>query len=267
MTPHQLLQHTDQGRPWPRALSESMPGLDLNAAYGIALQVRALRLARGEIARGFKLGFTNRSIWPRYGVYGPIWGTVWERGLAQCDGQGELSLRHTCEPRLEPEIVFVFKTTPPPAATLQQLFESLDGMAPGFEVVQSHLPGWKFQASDTVADGALHARLLVGPVQPLQALAPDAATLDTLLAGASVSLCKNGQAVDAGQGGHVLGSPLRALLDFVQALSACPGAPALRGGDLVSTGTWTDAWPVAPGEDWSADFSLPGLALALTLRD
>ncbi|NBO20261.1 MAG: hydratase, partial [Proteobacteria bacterium] len=43
--------------------------------------MRALRLARGERGRGFKLGFTNRSIWPIYGVYAPIWGTVYDSTL------------------------------------------------------------------------------------------------------------------------------------------------------------------------------------------
>jgi 2-keto-4-pentenoate hydratase len=40
-------------------------------------------------------------------------------------------------------------------------------------------------------------------------------------------------------------------------LRACPGAPALQAGDLITTGTWTDAWPVQPSEHWTARFSAP----------
>jgi 2-keto-4-pentenoate hydratase len=40
-------------------------------------------------------------------------------------------------------------------------------------------------------------------------------------------------------------------------LHQCPGAPELLPGDVVTTGTWTDAWPVQAGQDWSADFSAP----------
>jgi hypothetical protein len=47
-------------------------------AYQSALAVRNLRIARGEVPRGFKFGFTNRQIWRRYSIFAPIWGTVWE---------------------------------------------------------------------------------------------------------------------------------------------------------------------------------------------
>jgi 2-keto-4-pentenoate hydratase len=56
---------------------------------------------------------------------------------------------------------------------------------------------------------------------------------------------------------------LRALLNFLETLRACPGAPDLQAGDVVTTGTWTDAWPMAPGQQWHAHFSLPGFQLGL----
>ncbi len=263
MTPQTLLDHQDHGRLWPAA--DNTFGLE--AAYARQLEVRQLRLARGEQPRGFKVGFTNRTIWPRYNVFAPIWGTVWDTTLTLCEGEGTVSLARTCQPRLEPETVFGMKATPAPGATLDQLFDAIDWMAPGFEVVQSHLPDWKFLPPDTVADGALHARLLVGRRTPLRELADSPLTLDALLAGASVTLHRDGQPVDQGQGANVLDSPLRALLDFVNTLRACPGAPDLRPGDVVTTGTWTDAWPVQPGQHWSARFSPPLSNLAVRFTD
>ena len=251
-----LLLHTDNGELWPAAPSAD-PGFDLPHAYQRALQVTQLRTARGELPRGFKIGFTNRSIWPRYNVFAPIWGPVWNTTLTLCDGTGEISLRNTCQPRIEPEVVFGMRTTPPPNASLQQLFESLAWVAPGFEIVQSHLPDWKFVAADCVADGSLHARLLVGRPTPVTALAGDANGLDAVLASARVRLLRSGVPVDSGVGANVLDSPLRALHHFITELRQCPGAPDLMPGDVVTTGTWTDAWPVAPGEQWSAEFSAP----------
>ena len=64
--------------------------------------------------------------------------------------------------------------TPAPDATLDDLFAAIDWVAPGFEVVQSHLPDWKFLPADTVADGGLHARLLVGARCSVREVAPDA---------------------------------------------------------------------------------------------
>ena len=262
MTPEAILSHLDRAECWPANAGGGFA--DLPPAYQTALAVRALRLARGEVPRGYKVGFTNRTIWSRYNVFAPIWGLVWNTTLSFCDGAGRVSLDHTCQPRLEPEAVFGFKATPRPDASLQDLFDALDWVAPGFEIVQSHRPDWKFNAAQAVADGGLHAHLLIGPRQPVAALAPDAEQLHELLAGARLSLLKNGTAVEEGAGAHVLDSPLRALLHFTEALRACPDAVDLAAGDVVTTGTWTDAWPVAAGETWSARFNtaLPGLDIS-----
>lgn len=256
LSPKQLLEHQDDARPWPHGCGTNVP-----EAYEHALAVREMRIARGERPVGYKVGFTNRGIWPRYGVFAPIWGTVWNTTIAFCEGSGELSLAGTCEPRIEPEAVFGIARTPPARATLQDLFDCLLWVAPGFEVVDSHIPGWKFAAADTVADGGLHARLLVGPRMPVRDIAPDAAQLEAMLAAAAVTLERAGEAVDRGTGANVLDGPLHALLHFVQEMRNCPGAPELQPGDVVTTGTWTDAWPVAPGEHWRARFDAPLPAL------
>jgi 2-oxo-3-hexenedioate decarboxylase len=263
MTPQALLDHNDRGSLWPPDGGHG-PGFDLAAAYRSALAVRLLRIARGERPRGFKIGFTNRQIWPRYNVFAPIWGTVWDATLSLCDGQGAVSLSHACQPRIEPEAVFGMRASPAANATLDDLFEAIDWVAPGFEVVQSHRPDWKFAAADTVADGALHARLLVGHRQPVQAIAASALELDALLAAAQVSLIKDDRLVEQGRGANVLDGPLRALHHFLTELRECPGAPDLRAGDVVTTGTWTDAWPVKPDERWTAAFSAPLSPLSVT---
>lgn len=257
MTPETLLHHIDHGTPWADDGSGASAFADAGTAYRAALAVRSLRLGRGEQPRGYKVGFTNRTIWPRYNVFAPIWGTVWHATLSWCDGDGALALAHTCQPRIEPECVFGLRTTPAPNASLDELFEAIDWVATGFEVVQSHRPDWKFSAPETMADNGLHARLLVGPRRPVTELAHDATTLHAVLASATVTLRRGDEAVDAGVGANVLDGPLLALHHFMRELRACPGAPDLRSGDLITTGTWTDAWPVLPGERWSAGFDSP----------
>ncbi len=257
MTPQQLLQHIDSGQLWAAAPSDA-PGFDSAAAYQQALAVRALRIVRGEKPRGYKIGFTNRSIWPRYGVFAPIWGTVWDSTLTTCDAsEGALDLSCTAQPRIEPETVFGMAVTPPANATLEQLFQSIAWIAPGFEIVQSHLADWKFKAADTMADSGLHARLLVGRKQALHKVATSAAELDEKLAACTVTLRQESEVKDKGQGSNVLDSPLRALHHFLVELRQCPGATDLKAGDVITTGTWTDAFPVEPGQSWTADFGAP----------
>ena len=254
MTPQQLLEHNDSGELWPAATRDS-GFLDLPGAYQAALMVRALRIARGEVPRGFKIGFTNRTIWQRYNVFAPIWGSVWNTTLTFNEVSGSVSLDRLAQPRIEPEVVFGIKTTPPANSTLDDLFDSLDWVAPGFEVVQSHLPNWKFTAAETVADAGLHGRLHIGQKLPIGELAHGAAQFDLALASAQVELRRDGALVESGIGANVLDSPLRALLHFLTELRQCPGAPDLATGDVVTTGTWTDAWPIQPGQTWDARFS------------
>jgi len=262
MTAQDILRHCDAGTVWPEPGGAGFT--DLASAYQTALAVRALRLQRGESPRGYKIGFTNHLIWPRYQVFAPIWSSLWNTTVVHCDGAGSLSLARLCQPRLEPEAVFGFKATPPAGAGPGELFEALNWVAPGFEIVQSHQPDWKFTPPQTVADGGLHARLLVGRKVPIADLAQDAAQLDQLLSCARVRLRRNGEFVEEGAGANVLGSPLRALKHFLAELRACPGAADIAAGDIVTTGTWTDAWPVQEGERWTAHFdaALPALEVS-----
>lgn len=252
MTPQTILSHYDSAQIWP-----NLTDLDVPVAYQHALAVRDLRLARGEQARGYKIGFTNSTIWPRYNVSAPVWGTVYDTTLSFCDELGILSLEGTCQPRIEPEVVFGLRAQPCEGASLEDLFTCIDWIAPGFEIVQSHQANWKFAAPDAIADSALHAKLLVGKKVPLQGIASNAKALCDALTSATVRLSQDAKVIDSGAGAAVLGDPLHALLHLIHEMHKCPGAPKLQAGDVITTGTWTDAWPVKSGQTWAADFDAP----------
>ena len=267
MNPHTLLAYQDQATFWPNAT-----GLDMSAAYQAALAVRALRSQRGEQPTGYKIGFTNQSIWPRYNATAPVWGTVYSSTLTFCEGAASLSLAHICQPRIEPEAVLCLRAAPPAGCSLEQLFECLDWVAPGFEIVQCHLADWKFALPDAVADGSLHARLIVGQRVDVHSLASSANDFCALLAKATTVLNCNHEIKDSqtgeikgrGTGANVLGDPLSALLHFVREIQTTPNAPALQAGDVITTGTWTDAFSVSPGQTWLAAFDAPLSTLRIT---
>lgn len=253
-----LLDHVDRGASWPK--DRDVAGGDVAAAHRASHAVRALRVARGERAVGYKIGFTNRTIWSRYGMYAPIWGAVYDTTVVWCRGgeaEGIVDLNATCEPRIEPECVFGIARTPPRAASVDALFDCLAWFAPGFEVVQSHAEGWVFTAVETMADGALHARLLIGPATPLTTVAATGTAFDAVLARTSVRLFEGATLRDEGIGANVLDGPLHAAAFFLAELDLLEDAPPLRPGDVLTTGTWTDAWPVAAGQTWHAAFEAP----------
>ena len=251
-----LVAAIGQGTEVPR-----QPDLDIDTAYVVAARVRAARALRGETAVGRKIGFTNTTILARYGMTGPIWNHVFD-STVQTEGAGtEINVAAFAEPRIEPEIVLLLGRAPAAGMDTAALLDCVDAVAHGFEIVQSVFPGWKFSAAEAVAAFGLHGALVVGPWHPIAA---DRARWGAELADFTVTLFRNGTAVDTGHARHVLGGPVKALGYLVAALADRPDCPALSAGEIITTGTLTDAWPIRPGERWSTELSgidLNGIAV------
>ncbi len=231
---------------------------DLAAAYQVSAAVRARRAARGETPIGRKIGFTNRTIWDEYGVYAPIWGDVYDTTVTTLkDANANCDVRRFLEPRIEPEIVFELKTPPRSDMSDEDFLACISRVAHGFEIVQSLFPGWVFKAADTVAAFGVHARLLLGSWADIT---PDnqARWYDTL-ANFEISLERDGQVVDTGHAANVLDGPLFALRHLCSILENDPTSPALRAGEIITTGTLTRAFVIEPKQTWRT--TIKGLAL------
>ena len=240
-------------------ITGSDAGFTVEDGYAVADEARRLRIARGERPLGYKIGFTNRGIWARYGVFGPIWGPVWDSTVERVDsGEASVSLAPFCEPRLEPEIMFGIARTPAVGAGLPELFDCIEWVAHGYEIVDTHFAGWRFAAADTVADFALHGRLFVGPRVPAARF--DRQRVAAELAAIRVVLACDGRDVEEGVADIVLDGPLHALRLWVDAMAAQPQRWPIVAGDIVTTGTITDAAPLAPGQRWQTRLSDPRFA-------
>jgi len=238
--------------------SERYADLTPETGYRAAAQLHAHRIAQGWKPAGRKIGFTNRTIWKRYGVYEPMWGMVYDRTLLfSKDGRARVALAGLAQPRIEPEICFRLASAPPPdARDAHALLATIDWVAHAIEIVQCHHPGWRIKIADCTADNGLHGRLVVGTPVPIDALPDLAERLPAL----EVTLRCAGRVVDHGVGANVLDSPLNALAFLIEVLAKQPEAPPLAAGEIITTGVLTDAHPVAPGETWSTTFE--GLPLA-----
>ncbi|GAC1529169.1 MAG: fumarylacetoacetate hydrolase family protein [Ramlibacter sp.] len=229
-------------------LTARHPGFGLQDGYAVAARVHAHRVNAGAVPRGRKIGFTNSRIWPEYDVHKPIWGHVYAHTLRDgAAGRVTMSLAQYTEPKIEPEIAFGMRRAPVAGADMAALLACIEWVAPAVEIVQSHFPGWKLQAADTVADGGLHAALLLGQPIPLASLGNEAAQV---LASLEVVLWRDGQQVEVGRGANVLGGPVAALAHLVDLLHTQGPDVALRAGEVVTTGTVTAAYAVRPGEHW-----------------
>lgn len=262
----QIKTAQDQGLPLHQ-ITSLHAGFDADAAYAVAELIHVMRLAGGARAVGRKIGFTNPAMWAQYGVSAPVWAYMYDTTVTYLEDTANLStcsLQGFVHPKIEPEIIFHFHSAPPPHADIAGLLACVDWVAHGFEMVQSHYPGWEFQAPDAIAVGGLHGRLLVGKRQAINALG---AGLQDALAAFTLVLSCDGQEKETGKGANVLGNPLHAVVHLMQVLaSQLPHRP-LQADELVTTGTVTRAYSVQPGQTWQTAISgiaLPGLSVAFS---
>ena len=91
---------------------------------------------------GRKIGFTNPDMWALYGVGEPIWAYVYDTTVVRVNvGSAPCRLAGFAEPKIEPEGVFHFHSTPPQGGDLAAILDCVDWVTHGFEIVQSHFPG------------------------------------------------------------------------------------------------------------------------------
>ena len=233
-------------------------------AYAVAHLIHEMRLNEGAVALGRKIGFTNPEMWSIYGVNEPIWGYIYDSTVTRLAGShARCHIGQFAEPKIEPEIVVHFRSVPPESANATEVLASIDWFAHGIEIVQSHFPGWKFQAADTIADWALHATLLVGKPQDVNRLGPE---VISDIERFSITLSCDGKVCERGRGSNALGSPLAAVAHLIEGIAKQPHALPLQAGELVTTGTLTAALPINAGQNWTTELdgiALPGISVSL----
>jgi len=240
-------------------ITDANPGFDIAAAYEVLREIEnRRRISQGWQMAGRKIGFTNTTIWARYGVYQPMWAHIWTHSTHFAkDNHATLDLKPFVQPRIEPEVVFRLRSAVPLTTEPLEILRCIEWIAPGFEIVQSHFPDWKFTAADCTAAFGLHGALVVGT--PIPVTDRNRGALAAGLPTFELTLRKGRTVVDRGVGANVLGSPALALAHLARVLATQPQFHPLAPGEVVTTGTITDAWPVAAGQTWASDYGTLGI--------
>ncbi len=138
----------------------------------------------------------------------PVFGYLYDRTVSHAgDAEASLSTAGLVQAKIEPEIVFKLRERPPATRDPVALLASVEWLAQGFELVQSHYPDWVFAAPDAIADSGFHARYVVG--RPTVIEPGDGAGLVAALADFRIELLLDGEVAAEGGGATVLGSPLQ----------------------------------------------------------
>ena len=245
-------------------ISSRCPAFGLPQAYDVVSMIAALRRARGEKTVGRKIGFTNRAVWQGYGISGPIWGYMFDTTVHDLERAGAtFSLQGLPEPRIEPEMVLHLARAPETGMSEGDLAECIDWVAHGFEIVFSIFPGWKFTAADAAAAVGVHGALLLGKRRHVS---EDRKNWMHAVSNFTIDLNGGRGATIHGHASNVLGGPLKALQFLVDELARFPNCEPLEAGELVTTGTLTEAMPARAGDLWRTslgEIDIGGLRIAL----
>ena len=225
-------------------------GLDLPTAYAVERELVRMRTTLGRRTVGFKVGFANKAMWRVLKLDTLVWAHMYDDTVRYADSNAApISIGKMLAPKIEPEIVFKLRSPIGEGADAAAVLNAAEWIALGFEIIDCVYPDWKFTPIDFVASYGLHAGLIVGT--PLPVTAENIPALVDQLAAFTVSLQKNGEAVAQGGGKNSLKSPALCLGELSSAMTKQDDA-GLSAGDLISSGTLTEAQLLAPGDTFTA---------------
>jgi len=189
---------------------------------------------------GWKVGATSPASQAKLGVKAPICGPVFQRTLVESETDIALSYFHH-QPGLESEFAFTIEVTiRPGGATMnaKTAREIVSTIHPAIELVCSRFDrNFEVDPALLVADGALHAALVLGPgTDPDKVENLSAHQLRTLV---------NNEEIAIGKGSEVLGDPYESLAWLCNHLNR--RKLTLPAGSIVTTGAVTGLHPTNAG--------------------
>lgn len=227
--------------------TDADPSLGMADGYAVQAELVRLILADGDRIVGYKAGLTSKPMQTMLGVDQPDYGPVLASTMYK-DGDA-ISLSRFIQPKVEAEIVLVLgDELRGPGVTVDDARRAVAGAAASMEIVDSRFADWRIKLCDTVADMASNGAVAISEnVVPLD-------DIDVRLIGMVIS--RDGALIDTGAGAAALGNPL-AVLAWLANTLATDGI-VLEPGHVIMTGALHAAVPMAPGEEYRAEFDRLG---------
>ncbi len=224
-------------------ISKENPDFEIKDAYRIQLINIDRETSSGKRITGKKIGLTSFAMQNMLGVNQPDFGHL----LDSMEVKDNTIARNTMlQPKVEGEIAFVLKKdVQGPNATAESVIEATDYVAAAIEIVDSRVANWKINIIDTVADNASSGMYVISDKK----VDPKGINLKTI----AMELYKNGEKINAGVGGDVLGDPAYSVAWLANTLWEY--GVILKKGEVVLSGALTAALASEAGEAFKAVFS------------
>lgn len=239
----QALYRAERNKCALRPFTEKFPNISTEEAYRIQLAWVEMKITDGAKVVGKKIGLTSQAMQKMLNVDQPDYGHIFDNMVLQ-DGV-VFRVAELIQPKIEAEIAFILdREVKGPGVTPMQVLAATRFVVPALEIIDSRIEGWKIRLCDTIADNASSARVVLGS-SPKRVDERDLKLVGMILE-------KNGDIVQTGAGGAVLGHPAVAvawLANAVGRFSVC-----LEAGEIIMPGALCAAADVEPGDLIQASF-------------
>jgi 2-keto-4-pentenoate hydratase len=221
---------------------------DVKTAYDIQTHWTNMRLERGEIIAGRKIGLTSKAIQQQLGVNEPDYGTLWQSSFYPAKNEKVMiPASDFLQPRIEGEVAFLIgKPLHEPNITPEQVLDATEACAMGIEIVASRIADWRIKLVDTIADNASYGGFTLGSW--------DKQMRESDLGALVMTIHHNGELAAEGLGSAALGHPATSTAWLANKLLEF--GVSLEPGDIVISGGITKMLPVKAGDEFV--FSLTG---------
>lgn len=210
---------------------------DVADAYAIQQLNVDARLAAGARLVGHKVGLTARAMQEMLGVFEPDFGVLLDDMLLT-DG-AVVAAPRLCRPRIELEIAFVLSSPlGGPGISGADVLVATETVVAALEVIDSRIEDWRIDLSETIADNASSAAVVLGETRRR----PEGLDLTSV----EGELYRNGELVATGLSSEVLGDPALAVAWLANKLGGL--GVVLAAGEVVMSGSCTKAVDVAAGD-------------------
>jgi 2-keto-4-pentenoate hydratase len=228
-------------------LTATYPDIDVVDAYEIQLLNVNRRVAAGAAIRGHKVGLTAKAMQQMLGVTEPDYGHLLDDMFIF--ENSTVAVDRYIYPRIEVEVGFVLgERLTGPSCTITDVLRATEFVVPCFELIDTRCKDWKIKLCDTIADNASSAGIVIGgQATPVAGL--DLRTLGTVLR-------RNGEIIDTGASGAVLGNPATAVAWLANQVHQF--GVTLEPGHVILPGSCTRAHDVKAGDTVRGDFDVLG---------
>ncbi|SHI55202.1 2-keto-4-pentenoate hydratase [Dethiosulfatibacter aminovorans DSM 17477] len=233
-------------------LTEANPGMKVEDAYKVQLELIELKKKAGEKVIGLKVGLTSKAVQKMLGVTEPDYGHLTDAMLLP---EGEIcSMDELNQPKVEGELAFCLKKSlKGPGVTIADVYNATNYVVPAIEIVDSRIKDWKIKLEDTISDNGSSAKFVLGSkMTPIE-------EIDMRLVG--MNLEKNGELVASGTGAEVWGNPAAAVAWLANKLSEFD--IELKAGSIIMSGSFTAMSVAEKGDIFNVSFAGMG---SITLK-